>query len=169
MRTAETTEDTSMAAEAEQAADLAALQAAAAGAEPAPGAVAAAEGEAQALQPPSAAAMQMAAMVVGMARPIVCFAVPSLRDAPGELWQPVPEGIACVMDHYGASAEWMQSPWARLGMSLMPLVAFAAVQAMKEPPKKDEGEPLKLAATAPDVVAGQKTVTFGAPVTEAAA
>lgn len=164
-----TTDDTSMGAAAEQAADLAALQAAAAGAEPAPGTVA--EAEAQAVAPPSAAAMQMAAMAVGILKPIICFAVPSLREAPGELWEPIPEGVAAVMDHYGASAEWMQSPWARLGLSVAPLCAFAAVQAMKEPKPKEaaEGAPLQLEAKAPDVVAGARAVTFGAPAAEAAA
>ena len=155
------TEDTNTAA-AEQAADLAALQAAAAGQEAAPGA--AAEPIEQGPQPPSAAAMQMAAMAVGILKPIICFAVPSLREAPGELWEPIPEGVAAVMDHYGASAEWMQSPWARLGLSVAPLCAFAAVQAMQAPPKKDADAPLQLEAKAPDVVAGQKTVTFGAEV-----
>lgn len=162
--------DTSMGAAAEQAADLAALQAAAAGAEPAPGAVA--EAEAQAIAPPSAAAMQIAALAVGILQPVITFAVPSLREAPAELWQPVPEGVAAVLDHYGAAPEWMQSPWARLGLSVMPLVAFAAVQAMKEPKPKAEpeaGAPLQLEAKAPDVVAGARTVSFGAPAAEAAA
>lgn len=170
MSTAEET-DTSMGAAAEQAADLAALQAAAAGAEPAPGAQVA-DAEAQAIAPPSAAAMQMAAMAVGILKPIICFAVPSLREAPGELWEPIPEGVAAVMDHYGASAEWMQSPWARLGLSVAPLCAFAAVQAMNAPKPKAEpeaGGALQLEAKAPDVVAGASTVTFGAPAAEAAA
>lgn len=148
----------------EQAADLAALQAAAAAGEPAaPGQPV--EAEQQGPQPPSAAAMQMAVMAVGILRPIICFAVPSLRTAPGELWEPVPEGVAAVMDHYGASAEWMQSPWARLGMSLAPLAAFAAIDAMskpKEPPRQ------ALTAEAPPPAEGPRTVTFGAAPAEAA-
>lgn len=155
---------------AEQAADLAALQAAAAGTEAAAGAEKASEVvEGDELPPPSAAALQMAAMAVGMLRPLVCFAVPTLRGAPDALWEPIPEGVAAVMDHYGASAEWMRSPWARLGFSLAPLAAFAAVEAMKEKPKPKEGQPIALEAKAPDVVVGQKTVTFGAPAAEAAA
>lgn len=146
---------------AEQAADLAALQSAAneATAPPAPGA-----DQAQATtepQPPSAAALQVAALAVGMLRPIVAYAVPSLRSAPDELWAPVPEGVAAVLDHYGMQAEWMQGPWARLAFSLAPLAAFAAVEAMKDKPK-----PEPLAAPVPGAPAepGAKTVTIGAAV-----
>lgn len=148
----------------EQAADLAALQAAAAGAPPAPGAQPE-QAEAGTIQPPSAAALQMAAMAVGMLRPIVCFAVPSLRAAPDELWQPIPEGVAAVMDHYGASAEWMQSPWARLGFSLAPLAAFAAMDAMSKP---KEAPRVGMTAEAPPAPETPKTVTFGAATAEAA-
>lgn len=163
-------QDTSMAAAVdEQAADLAALQAAAGGA-PGPQGGAVAEQQAEGPPPPSAAAMQMAAMAVGIMKPIICFAVPSLREAPSELWEPIPEGVAAVMDHYGASAEWMNSPWARLGLSLAPLACFAAVEAMKDKPKAEpQAQAISLEAKAPDVVAGSKTVTFGAPAVEGAA
>lgn len=148
----------------EQAADLAALQGmAAAGEQAAPGQPE--QAEQQAIQPPSAAAMQMAAMAVGILRPIICFAVPSLRTAPDELWQPIPEGVAAVMDHYGASAEWMQSPWARLGISLAPLAAYAAMDAMSKP---KEPARVGLSAEAPPAPAQSREVTFGAPAAEAA-
>lgn len=146
---------------AEQAADLAALQAAAAGAAPAPGgAVVEAD---TGPQPPSAAALQMAGVAVGMLRPIVTYAVPSLRGAPDELWAPVPEGVAAVMDHYGASAEWMQSPWARLAFSLAPLVAFAAVSAMNEKPKAEAAGEVAPQAAADQAPAENlsKTVQIG--------
>lgn len=144
----------------EQAADLAKLQAQVQGEAPAAGQVQAqAQDDGGELPPPSPAAMQIAGMAVGMLKPIVCFAVPVLREAPDELWQPVPEGVAAVLDEYGASAEWMRSPWARLGMSLMPLIAFAAVSAMNKP---KEPEPMALEAAPPAEPVGQKTVTFGA-------
>lgn len=142
----------------EQAADLAALQGMAAAGEPAaPGQPE--QADQPAIQPPSAAAMQMAALAVGILRPIVCYVVPSLRTAPDELWEPIPEGVAAVMDHYGASAEWMQSPWARLGFSLAPLAAFAAMDAMSKP---KEPERVGIKAEAPPAPQAPKTVTFGA-------
>jgi hypothetical protein len=145
----------------EQAADLAKLQAQVQGEAPAQidTTRAAETDDGGELPPPSQAAMQIAAMAVGMLKPIVCFAVPVLREAPDDLWQPVPEGVAAVLDEYGASAEWMRSPWARLGMSLMPLMAFAAVSAMNKPKKP---EPMALEAAPPAEPVGQKTVTFGA-------
>lgn len=151
---------------AEQAADLAALTSAAA--EGAPQALEQAPGQAQSNepQPPSAAAMQIAAMLVGIVRPIAIYAVPGLREAPAELWEPVPEGVAGVLDLYGANAEWMQSPWARLAFSLAPLAAFAAVKAMDEKPKaKPQSiEGTDLSAQAQTQAAGSKTVTIGAAV-----
>lgn len=148
----------------EQAADLAALQGMAAAGEPAtPGQPE--QAEPGAIQPPSAAALQMATLAVGILRPIVCYVVPSLRTAPGELWEPVPEGVAAVMDHYGANAEWMASPWARLGFSLAPLAAFAAIEGMKakpEEPKRTAPAGPALTAEAPPPAEGPKTVTFGA-------
>lgn len=110
--------------------------------------------------------MQMAAMAVGMLRPLICYAVPTLRDAPGELWEPIPEGVAAVMDHYGASADWMQSPWARLGFSLAPLAAYAAVSAMNKP--KEEPKRVGLSAEPPKAPEASRAVTFGAPEAVAA-
>lgn len=144
----------------EQAADLAALKAAAGPAPGAPGAPAAvAQEESNEPAPPSAEAMALAGMAVGILKPLVCFAVPVLKDAPAELWQPIPEGVAAVVDHYGGGPAWMNSPWARLGFSLMPLVGYAAVQAMNKP---KEPEPMALEAPPPAEAVGQKTVTFGA-------
>lgn len=139
----------------EQAADLAALKS---GATAQPGPVQ----EEEVIQPPSQAALQMAAMAVGLAKPLVCFAVPSLQGAPDELWAPVPEGVAAVLDLYGANADWMKNPWARLGLSLMPLVAYAAVQAMNKPPE----EPKQIKAKEEEQTPGvpSKGVVFGDPV-----
>lgn len=153
------TEDQQPEVAAEQAADLAALEAAAGGqasAAAAPAAAACAEP-----QPPSAAAMQIARMAVGMLRPLALFAAPSLREAPDELWDQVPEGVAAVLDHYGADQQWMTSPWARLAFSLAPLAAFAAVQAMNEPKKPQQAlEPPAPPPGAP-AVPGARTVTIG--------
>lgn len=150
----------------EQAADFAALQAAAA--ENTAPVMAQAQGQVQDTgpQPPSAAALQIAAMVVGMLRPIAAYAVPSLREAPDALWEPIPEGVAAVLDHYGADADWLQSPWARLAFSLAPLAAFAAMKSMDEKPKaKPQSiQGPDLTATAPAEAAGSKSVTIGAPM-----
>lgn len=119
-------------------------------------------------QPPSAAALQMATMAVGIIRPLVAFAVPALRSAPDELWSPVPEGVAAVMDHYGASADWMQNPWARLGISLAPLAAYAAVESMKAKPKDEPKPAIDGPVQLPEGRPGPAPVTFGAPIAEAA-
>ena len=155
----------------EQAADLAALQAGAAEQQP-PGAAQPSQAE-QAPQeqaPPSAAALQMAAMAVGMVRPLISYAVASLRDAPDQLWEPIPEGLARLMDHYGASADWMQNPWAQFGISVTPLVAYAAIKGMEEKPKPQQQQLQgpDLSAKPPAEPVGQKTVTFGAPEQAAA-
>lgn len=158
-------------ASAEQAADLAALQAAASPAPGAPGAPVADQAAEQGPPEPSAQAMQVAALAVGILRPVIGYAVPSLRAAPAELWEPIPAGVAGILDHYGIGMEALASPWARLALACAPLAAFAAVEAMKEPPKKDPtegGDVLDLAASKPasePQPVGQKTVTFGGGVT----
>lgn len=147
---------------AEQAADLAALTAAATEGSAAPLDNTA---QAQGPQPPSASAIQLATMAVGMLRPLIGFAVPALRNAPDELWEPIPEGVAGVLDHYGMQPDWLESPWARLAFAMAPLAAFAALETMKEKPKEPEriaGPDLTAAPPAP--AEGQKTVTIGAPL-----
>lgn len=149
---------------AEQAADLAALTASA-NQENATQAAATGQPEAQAPQPPSASALQLAAMAVGMLRPLIAYAVPALRNAPDELWEPIPEGVAGVLDHYGMQPEWLESPWARLAFAAAPLAAFAAIQTMNEKPKAPESiAGPDLSAAPPPQAEGQKTVTIGAPV-----
>lgn len=143
---------------AEQAADLAALQTQAAEGAPAPGAPGAAPAQ------PGQNSLQVAALAVGMMRPIIGYAVPALRTAPEELWQPVPEGVAAVLDHYNLGADWMNSPWARLAVSLAPLAAYAAMNAEKP---DDKPAPLAAPVPAPDPApaqAGSDRVSFGAPV-----
>ena len=156
-------------ASSEQAADLAALQAAAASEQQAAAPSAQAD-QAQAIQPPSAQAMALAGMLVGMLKPIACYAVPSLKKAPAELWMPIPEGVAAVLDHYNLSeSELLRNPWARLAMACAPLAAFAAMNA--EPEKKDQADDKQppLAAPVPTEPAGSKTVQIGAPIPEGAA
>ena len=151
---------------AEQAADLAALQAAASDQQAAQQATQPEQQQAQELAPPSAAALQMAGMAVGMVRPLISYVIKSLQDAPEQLWEPIPEGLARLMDHYGASAEWMQNPWAQFGISVTPLVAYAAIKGMEDKPKTAAqltGPGPDLSATPPAEPVGQKTVTFGAP------
>jgi hypothetical protein len=149
---------------AEQAADFAALQAAANEADAGPGAPAQAEAPAE-LAPPSAASLQLAAMAVTMVKPLICFAVPALQRAPEELWGPVPEGVAGILDHYGlGESELLRSPWGRLAFSLAPLAAFAAMESMKDKPKDKPAEMLEAPPPAPaPATEASKTVTFGAP------
>ncbi|HEY0955922.1 MAG TPA: hypothetical protein VGE36_14255 [Roseateles sp.] len=151
----------------EQRADLLALQAAAAGGQPAPGGPVQVQeqGADEELPPPSAAAMAAASMLVGIVRPLVEFGIPTLRGSPDALWAPVPEGVAVVVDHYGGGVEWMRHPLARLGFALAPLAAYGAAQAMTKP-KEGQGATAAISgppAGAPDVP-GAKTVSFGAVV-----
>lgn len=144
----------------EQAADLAALQAGANPAQAAQAGPAVVDEAPTEQKPPSAQAMALAGMAVGMLRPLIVYAVPSLREAPDELWAPIPEGLAAVADQYGVAAEWMQSPWARLAFACAPLAAFGAMQAMSKPKPEAQALPAPPAPGAP-AEPGSKTVTFG--------
>lgn len=155
-----TTETENKPASSEQAADLAALTAAAQG--DAPAAAPGAQPEQQGPQPPSAASVALATMLVGMLKPIACYLAPALKKAPDELWAPVPEGMAAVLDHYDlGESELLRNPWARLGLSCAPLIAYAAMNAE---PEKPAGKPQALAAPAAPPAAGGGAVTFGDPV-----
>lgn len=145
--------------DAEQASDLAALQMAAGEGQGAAGPVA--EQEPQRTEP-SEQSKQLAVLIVGIARPLVCYAVPALRSAPDELWDPVPQGVAGLLDHYDLS-QHIDNPWAGLALCCAPLAVFAASEAMKEKPKAREPQQLdNFAAPVPGDAPGQKTVTFGA-------
>lgn len=152
------TQEVERAIESEQASDLAALQLAAGdGQGDTPGAPQAPEATG-----PSEQSKQLAVLVVGIARPLICYAVPSLRSAPDELWEPVPMGVAGVLDHYDLS-QHIDNPWAGLALCCAPLAVFAATEAMKDKPKPKEPQQLDtFAAPMPEDVPGQKIVTFGA-------
>lgn len=156
------TQQVERAIDSEQASDLAALQ------------LAAGEGQGAATAPtgatpeptgPSEQSKQLAVLVVGIARPLICYAVPALRNAPDELWEPVPQGVAGVLDHYDLS-QHIDNPWAGLALCCAPLAMFAATEAMKNAPKDAKPkEPGQLAAPVdvPQEVPGAKVVSFGAP------
>lgn len=149
----------------EQAADLAALQSMASDGEPAPGA--AGQDQAPAIPEPSAQSVALASMLIGAARPLLCFAIKPLRGAPDELWEPLAPGVAGVLDHYDlGQSELLRNPWARLALCALPLAGYVVTHAE---PEEKPAEPQRLAgpdlsATAPAEPAGAKTVTFGAPV-----
>jgi hypothetical protein len=147
----------------EQAADLAAIRASVAGE-----AVTDPAGEGGELAPagPSADAMGAAALVVGIAQPILCATVKGLSEAPADLWGPVTESMAGLLDHYGLAAE-ISNPWARFGIACAPLAGFALMARMqeeKDKPKTDADTLAapKLEAVAADQAPGAKTVQFGA-------
>lgn len=147
----------------EQAADLAAIRAGVAGeavTDPA------GEGGELVQAGPSADAMGAAALVVGIAQPILCATVKGLKDAPAELWGPVTESMAGLLDHYGIAAE-ISNPWARFGIACAPLAGFALMarmEAEKDKPKTDADTLAapKLEATAAQQAPGANTVQFGA-------
>lgn len=157
------TQEIERAIDAEQASDLAALQLAAGegqGAAPVQGA----PGAEPERQGPSEQSKQLAVLIVGIARPLLCFALPVLKTAPEELWEPAPHGLAEFLEHYDLS-QHIENPWAKLAMGFVPLGVYAATEAMKAKPQEAKPkEPGQLAAPAdiPQEVPGQKTVTFGA-------
>ncbi len=156
------TQEIERAIDAEQASDLAALQLAAGEGQGAPQALAEPEPERSG---PSEKSLHVAALIVGIVRPIAGYAMPSLREAPDALWEPIPQGVAGLLDHYDLS-EHIDNPWAGLAMACAPLAAFAAMEAIKNKPQEAKPkEPGQLAAPAqvPSETPGQKTVTFGAP------
>lgn len=148
----------------EQAADLAALQAMAAPDTP-PAQV---QAQAEAPQGPSVQSLQLAALAVSIIRPLACYAVPGLRTAPDALWEPIPQGLAGVLDHYDLG-EHIDNPWVGLALACAPLAAYGVMESAKAKPadKPERVQGPDLTAQAPTETPGQKTVTFGAP--EAAA
>jgi hypothetical protein len=151
----------------EQAADLAAIKAAASE-QPAPaGQVEQGEaGQGAEPAPPSAGSVQAATMLVGILRPLLGFALKSLKDAPDELWEPLPAGVAGVLDHYSVDgAEWLRNPWVRLAFCGAPLAAYVVAEEMKAKPAPAiaaPGQGQHLAAPAPTEAPGARTVTIGA-------
>lgn len=131
------TEEKPGAMSAEQAADFAAIQAGAAGqvAEPVAGQV-----QEQGQQPPTAQALGVAAMVLGVARPLLCHMVKGLDTAPDALWEPVTDGVAGLIDHYGLARPELQGPWARFAVSVIPLAGMVVIHQMQNP----EPEPMAL-------------------------
>ncbi len=152
-------------ANSEQLADLAALQASANESDQvnAPG-----QSVQSGPQPPSASALQLAAMAVQVIKPLATAAVPALRGSPDELWAPIPEGLAAILDHYGWNRpDLLDSPWAKLALSLAPLAAYAAMESMKD--DKPKARPKAAAISeAPGADSGPKTVTVGAVMPAAA-
>jgi hypothetical protein len=126
------TETSQAPASAEQAADLAAIMASVNGAEVA----AAPAGQVQEQQGPSAEAMGVAGLLVGIIKPIACVAIAGVKDAPDELWEPVAGGIAGLLDHYGLANEALSGPWAKFGFSIAPIAGFAAIAMINQPKKE---------------------------------
>lgn len=150
---------------AEQGADFAAIQAAAAGADvaaPAPGQEVAEQ------QGPSDQALGVSALAVGAIKPLACHVVRGLDTAPDELWLPLIDSLAGVLDHLGLNRPELQGPYAKLAFSVVPLAGFVVLARVSEPePPKKEGQQAiagpDLTAAPPPAAQGSKVVTFGAP------
>ncbi|OGT05249.1 MAG: hypothetical protein A2Z65_13600 [Gallionellales bacterium RIFCSPLOWO2_02_58_13] len=63
-----------------------------------------------------------AAMLLGIARPLLVLLVPYIKDAPEPEWQALQEPIAGLLGHYSVDVgAWLNSPWAKLGAAAIPL------------------------------------------------
>lgn len=160
---------------AEQAADLAQLEAGAAD-QVAPRAIGPAAGageQRQQLPEPSPQAMQLAATVMAVARPISGALAPGLRLAPQDLteamWEPVMPAVARLLDHFGVAKPETAGPWAGLAIAILPLagVAIAYAPPKKDKPAGDQVERLApvdlVAAPVAPAVQGSDRVVIGAP------
>lgn len=125
----------------EQAADFAAINAAASGTV---GDQVAGQVQEQGQQPPSAQALGVAAMFIGVARPLLCHTVKGLEGTPDELWAPVIESAAGLLDHYGLASPELQGPWAKFAVSIVPLAGMVVVYRMQNP--EPEQNPLQKSA-----------------------
>lgn len=120
----------------EQAADLAALQARASP----PGQPQEVQGGgAAAQQGPSQQALQLAALAVAIIKPLACYAVPALAKAPAELWEPIPQGLAGVIDHYDLG-DHISNPWFGLALASAPLAAYALMETAKEAQQQPQAQ-----------------------------
>lgn len=152
----------------EQAADLAALQAAANVPQP---------GVADPMAPPAGPApgtLQDAALLIGIARPILEIGFAPLRGAAPEAWAALHEPVAALMEHYGLNmGEVMTNPWARLALGAAPLAmhAYGNITAEQDKKPATESQALQAAnisAPAPEAAPGQKTVIIGSAIPAAA-
>lgn len=112
---------------------------------------------------PSVQSLQLAALAVSIIRPLAAYAVPALRTAPDALWEPIPQGLAGVIDHYDLG-EHINNPWVGLALASAPLAAYAVMESAKakpqDKPATDPGSGPDLSAPLPTEAAGSKTVTF---------
>lgn len=143
---------------AEQGAELAALEAQAMGGAQG-GAVAVVQSEAQA--GPGVAALTDARMAVGFARPALGMMFKHLRTAPDEAWEPVVDGLAGLLEHYGVSgAVLFSNPWARAALGCAGLGIHVWNEMEKEAAAVGAAEKASPPAGAP-AEPGSATVSFG--------
>ena len=86
---------------------------------------------------------QEAALIIGLAGPLLAMVVPGLKDAPAQEWQALHEPVAELLAHYSVNVPaLLSSPWAKLAFAASPLI-MRAVNAWGEAEKKPgpEGAP----------------------------
>jgi hypothetical protein len=88
-----------------------------------------------------------AALIIGIAKPLLLLIVPYIKDAPETEWAALQQPIAGLLEHYGVDVgAWLANPWAKLGAAAIPL-AMRGVLAYNEKEKtKTKDEAGKIAA-----------------------
>lgn len=153
----------------EQAADLAALEAAAALENEVPPAQA--KAEAAAVESQGAQAMTDAGMLLKIARPVLERIFPAARGADASAWDALQEPIGELFAHYGVSmGDMLQNPWAKLALASVPLAYHVWDNQQKAAPKQVTDSGPDFVAAAPsgeplgDTVSGSKNVVIGAAI-----
>lgn len=95
-------------------------------------------------QPVAVDRMGEAAMLLGVAKPLLVLLVPYIKDAPEPEWSALQEPIAGLLAHYGVDVgAWLGNPWAKLAAAAIPLAMRGVMgwnEAEKEKPAQALGQ-----------------------------
>lgn len=108
-------------------------------------------------QPVAVDRMGEAAMLLGVAKPLLVMLVPYIKDAPEPEWAALQEPMAGLLEHYSVDVgAWLGSPWAKLAVAAIPLAMSGVMgwnAAEKDKPglelKTDTGEAVKAVTEQP--------------------
>lgn len=78
-----------------------------------------------------------AALILGVAKPLLVMLLPCLKDAPDAEWQPLQQPIAELLEHYKTDVgKWLGNPWAKLAVAATPLALRGVAAWNKQPPEE---------------------------------